>query len=594
MQDLSVSGSGTSEPTPVASQVQVPATAPSAVLVEGMHASGTSLLSHLIARVLRARPSTPSPDVDLVTNQVIGGLHRRIQQDLGSEWSKPALLFLRGKGIADSRPLIRERVRERYREQVLGVLRNNADGGPLILEDPNLCLLHDLWETVLRETGYRPRTVLVFRNPLEVAASLKQSHGLPNSRTLQLWVHYNLAALSAPRDGQAPLVIAYHDVMDPAGDLATRLAALFDTPLSPSDADAIRADWQNLVQETAREATVPEQVIARSPVVPGLVKRLYQLLLEWDTTEDQHREAALRNLAADFEDQSLFAGNLVQVQMPQASPSPPPAGKGMGDGATHKLLIHYHLFKNAGTSVDAILRRNFGNRWINTEFPPRSQEDHQAAIRRFIADDPHLAAISSHTLMLPVPRIEGVEILPILFVRHPLDRMRSAYEFERRQDATTVGSRLARENDLAGYIRARLAIPGDRACRDFQVARLAMALPASEGSEAERALAAAERLPFVGLVEAFQDSVQRLRQLVRPMFSNFQCFDAWENSTKGRQRTLEQRLADIREELGEECFAMVIKANKGDVTLYETVQCGFGPQANSTGQQALQTATAVV
>jgi len=24
------------------------------------------------------------------------------------------------------------------------------------------------------------------------------------------------------------------------------------------------------------------------------------------------------------------------------------------------VIIHYHLFKNAGTSVDAILRRNFG------------------------------------------------------------------------------------------------------------------------------------------------------------------------------------------------------------------------------------------
>ena len=36
------------------------------------------------------------------------------------------------------------------------------------------------------------------------------------------------------------------------------------------------------------------------------------------------------------------------------------------------------------------------------------------------------AAISSHTLMMPAPRIAGVEILPIIFLRHPLDRLKSA------------------------------------------------------------------------------------------------------------------------------------------------------------------------
>jgi hypothetical protein len=44
---------------------------------------------------------------------------------------------------------------------------------------------------------------------------------------------------------------------------------------------------------------------------------------------------------------------------------------------------------------------------------------------------------------------------------------------------------------------------GDRACRDFQVYRLAMAVPAREGAERERALIALDRLRFVGLVQVF-------------------------------------------------------------------------------------------
>jgi hypothetical protein len=546
--------------------MQEPAAFPTAILVQGMHASGTSLLSRLVALLVRASRDEGDP----FASSAVAGLNRRILQDLGSSWSKPGVLFLRGKGGADSAPLIRAAIRERYRELALGILRSGADRGTVILEDPGLCLLRDLWEAALLETGHVPRTVHVHRNPLEVAASLKESHGLGNARSLQLWVQHNLAALTVAQDRESLLVVPFADVMDPGSGLASRLAAFLDVPPA-SDGEGMQPAWQRLVEATVREAVVPAQVVMRSPLVPSIVKRLYALLIEWDAADDERRQTAVVELAACFEDQSLFAGNLVQVQLPEAPPQSAPFVSTGGNG-TRRLLIHYHLFKNAGTSVDAILRRNFADRWINTEFPPRSQVDHQEAITRFIRDNPHLAAISSHTLMLPVPRIEGVEIFPILFVRHPLDRMRSAYEFERRQDATTIGSRFAREHDFAGYIRARLAIRGDRACRDFHVARLAMAVTVSEGSEVERALAAVERLPFVGLVEAFGASAEKLQQLVQPMFPEFQCFDVWENSTKGRQRTLEERVDDIREELGEECFAMVMDANRADIALHEMVQ----------------------
>ena len=82
------------------------------------------------------------------------------------------------------------------------------------------------------------------------------------------------------------------------------------------------------------------------------------------------------------------------------------------------IIIHYHLFKNAGTSVDAILQRNFGARWTSREYPPRSTPD---AARSFLAANPHIAALSSHTLPLPPPDIPDAEILPILFIRHPLE-----------------------------------------------------------------------------------------------------------------------------------------------------------------------------
>jgi SAM-dependent methyltransferase len=222
------------------------------------------------------------------------------------------------------------------------------------------------------------------------------------------------------------------------------------------------------------------------------------------------------------------------------------------------------LFKNAGTSVDAILRQNFGAAWTSREYPPRSTPD---AAREFLLANPHITALSSHTLPLPPPAIPDAVILPILFIRHPLDRLKSAYLFEREQQAETEGSRLARQHDFAGYLRARLAIPGDRSCRNFHAYRLAMAEPADSGSESERALRAFERLPFIGSVEAFGQSLAALEGMVKPWFADFHVFHARENVSRAPS-SIEERVAQLEAELGAETFEIVVAANADDLELY--------------------------
>ena len=229
------------------------------------------------------------------------------------------------------------------------------------------------------------------------------------------------------------------------------------------------------------------------------------------------------------------------------------------------VIIHYHLFKNAGTSVDAILRRNFGEHWASQEYPPRSGGE---AAREFLVANPHVAALSSHTLLLPPPEIPDAEIIPVIFIRHPLDRLKSAYLFEREQRADTVGVRLARENDFPGYLRARMAIPGDRSCRNFQAHRLAMAEPANGDTELARALRAFGRLPFIGSVEAFDSSLAELECVVTPWFPEFRVFQARENVSRP-PRPIEERIAALKAELGDELFETVSAANADDLELYD-------------------------
>lgn len=239
------------------------------------------------------------------------------------------------------------------------------------------------------------------------------------------------------------------------------------------------------------------------------------------------------------------------------------------------LIFHYHLFKNAGTSVDELLRRNFGSRWATQEFII-NRRDNVHAVADFIENNRHLRAISSHTAILPVPRIEGITIFPIIFIRHPIDRLRSAYEFERRQDANTRGARLAKNHDFRGYLEALLQPPRSRQARNFQTYRLSMNSP-GHGNYRARALQTIDKLPFIGLVEAFEESVQRLIPLLIRYFPDFTPSILHANAQPSVSRlSLSERLTSVRSTIGNTFYEELCRSNSDDLYIHEHVAASYG------------------
>jgi len=251
-----------------------------------------------------------------------------------------------------------------------------------------------------------------------------------------------------------------------------------------------------------------------------------------------------------------------------------------------RVLLHYHFFKNAGTSLDAILQLSFGNAWFAQEYPTPRHTDQVEILKAALLANPSICAVSSHTLNFPLPNIPGFSFFPVLFIREPLVRLRSAYDFERRQEADTTGANLAKRSTFAEYLVRRLATPNDRACRDFQTYRLARFLPAVLGPERARALAAIDLLPFVGLVERFDDSIALLQDRVAPLFPAFKSLSVRKNVTT-RHETQADILAGIERDLGKALFYTVLEANKGDLAIYEKVKWLYEWQAQASKIETL-------
>jgi len=104
-----------------------------------------------------------------------------------------------------------------FHEQACVLVATLESESPWFVKDPRICLLLPLWQKVLKS----PFFVLVSRNPIEIALSLRVRNLFPINYSLALWEHYMLSAL---RDIQgSPAIIISHSrlLADPLSETTT-------------------------------------------------------------------------------------------------------------------------------------------------------------------------------------------------------------------------------------------------------------------------------------------------------------------------------------------------------------------------------------
>lgn len=239
------------------------------------------------------------------------------------------------------------------------------------------------------------------------------------------------------------------------------------------------------------------------------------------------------------------------------------------------VILHFHLFKNAGTSVDEILQYNFGDQWTEIEGTKNKKLTTERLVE-FIQKNPEYNAISSHTAVINVPEIDNINILPIIFLRHPIDRIRSVYEFERQQDAQTPGAIKAKEGNFCYYMDWRLSTANRHQVYNFHANRLKdfdKFTPVKQTELVEkRARQALDKLPFTGLVEKFDASMKKFASLIQLHFPDFETFPVRANSHSIAGVKLSQRLNNFKTEIGQETYETLVAFNRLDIELYFKVK----------------------
>ncbi len=179
------------------------ATRKEALVVLGMHRSGTSAMARVLALAgaqLPAKLMLPG-DGNTIGHWEpldIQEFNDKVLDALDSDWSDTF-----GPRQAHQRKLPTRRYVSGARELV----RSNYDGGDfIVLKEPRISILMDLWKEALAEEGYTASFIIMVRHPLEVADSLKARNGLVENRSLILWTQYMLSCEVGTRDSKRMFV----------------------------------------------------------------------------------------------------------------------------------------------------------------------------------------------------------------------------------------------------------------------------------------------------------------------------------------------------------------------------------------------------
>lgn len=174
-----------------------------ALLVIGMHRSGTSVLTHLInlhgvslgSELLEAAFDN---EAGFWENRKVVEFHERVLAALGSSWDDPRELpadwleQLRATGLFD--------------ELTALIVAEFGDAPIWAVKDPRLCRLLPMWLKTLAQLDIEPKLIFAMRHPGEVVGSLMRRNDLSAAEASLIWLRHLAEPEQASRDARRCIV----------------------------------------------------------------------------------------------------------------------------------------------------------------------------------------------------------------------------------------------------------------------------------------------------------------------------------------------------------------------------------------------------
>lgn len=260
------------------------------LLVLGMHRSGTSALSRVFNLLGFAAPKTligsnSSNQTGHWESQRVARLNDEILESAELVWSD---------WDAGQVASIRSRAREQFQTDIINTVREEFPAGrPIVLKDPRICRLFDLYSAAFAAHKIPMRVLIPVRNPLAVIESLKARNHMTETQAGLLWLRHVLDAVEAST-GSPRSFVRYETLLDaPIETIGSIVETLEISP--PYALDAVKDEILEFLNQDLQHHEFSTSAVASTTSTSGWISDAYEALLV--LSRDPNAETALKRLA---------------------------------------------------------------------------------------------------------------------------------------------------------------------------------------------------------------------------------------------------------------------------------------------------------
>ena len=279
-----------------------------AILVLGMHRSGTSALTWLLGRLGAALPNDAieaSGDNarGYWESQALVKADDQLLRVVRSSWFDPRPLDfsrLSADGLRSRKNRIREAIECAW-----------GDAPLLAIKDPRQCRCVPVIADVLGEMGIESRAVLMLRKPAEIARSLASRDGTTSAYAHLLWLRHMIDAERATRDLYRA-VVDYDGMLDDWRGTMARIAPLAGRAGWQADAAEAEAIGAFLDPGLRHHRAAPAEL--EEPLA-GIVRAVDEGLRGLMAADDAAARERLDRAYAMLEDRAWLEGDIVHDEL---------------------------------------------------------------------------------------------------------------------------------------------------------------------------------------------------------------------------------------------------------------------------------------
>lgn len=227
-----------------------------AIIVIGMHRSGTSAISGLLAELgvfMGSSLFAPQKGVNekgFYENSLVVEMNERLFDEKCWSWDDPlAYAFADNDDSATDKAV----------PHAAAMLRDDYGSKPLWgMKDPRTTLLMPFWAKAFERLNVKPVYVLMVRPPVEVCGSLTKRNGFSLDKSLMLWLNHTLTGYFCC-EAEARCIVTYPALLAQPKAIAQKIA---DCAQLDIDIDAIDLNFVDKSLQNQKQKNLPAGALA--------------------------------------------------------------------------------------------------------------------------------------------------------------------------------------------------------------------------------------------------------------------------------------------------------------------------------------------